>query len=250
MPLIDIAEAIKVERTTLFQLVKRNPKVFEGWVRLVDVTSTNPRPKGGRPDLLCATREWLIGILVKVSCDRVKDPIAQERIIAFQRWAIKTLTAVMEGRLPEQPFDFVDILSLPGGRVRAQALRRIAQERGLSRSAIYKYLQHARAAAGLPATTRRRRSVCSALSHHERLQLQAFVYASKRAGVPPTKSRLRAFMRQTGINCSISTAYRCTAEARGAKPAPRIRLALAVQRLFDPALAPTGGEGFTPNPAA
>lgn len=78
------------------------------------------------------------------------------------------------------------------------------------------------------------------------IQLQAFCLTCRRAGVEPTKSRMRTFMRAAGITYSISTAYRCTAEVRAARPRPGRGFLAAVQQLLD---QPTHVNPH-PNPAA
>lgn len=211
IPLIDVAIAIGVNRNYLFRVVRRNPKLFDGWLEPVTVTVTGSHRRNQQ--LLCATREGIIASLVKVSYDRIKDPAAQERIIAFQRWAIRTLTAIIDRRCPEQPFDFTDCLSLPAGRLRARAIQRLALDAGISKTTAYKQLQLARLAAGLPPSTRLQRSDAGQPKDPAAYQT---VEAYWRAH--PQES-YRTIHRATGVPVGLCTVARWVRAWRRAAPA-------------------------------
>lgn len=97
IPLADVAEATGLDREGLRKIIKRNERVFAGWVLSV-VTSDNV----GRPRLTTSlTRDGVIALLMKVATERVQDPAKQEAIIRFQRWSAEALGDVMESEVAE-----------------------------------------------------------------------------------------------------------------------------------------------------
>lgn len=218
VPLIDIAVGIGVHRNHLFRVVKRNPKLFEGWVQPVTVTVTGSRRRN--QDILCATREGTIACLVKVSYDRIKDPVAQERIIAFQRWAICALTAIIEGRAPDQPYDLTDCITLPAGRLRAAAVRHLSQTTGLKKTAIYQRILNARKVAGLPPARLPR----AGQPKNRDAYATAHTYWREHPMASP-----KTLIAETRVTVSYCTMTRWVRAWRG-----RTRAALAEQRLFAP----------------
>lgn len=103
IPLVDVAEAIGYNPRWLRDIITRNPKLFEGYLGRV----TRPKSTGGRPAIQGFTKEGIIAILLKVAPSRVKDSQKCDLILKFQRWAIETLTAVIDGRLVLSPSKYV-----------------------------------------------------------------------------------------------------------------------------------------------
>ena len=91
MPLIDIANALSMDRSNLNKLLKRNLKLFEGENRLIKFTTP-----GGAQDLMCVTEKGAIGLLYKVDAARSKVPEIEKRIVHFQKWATETIQKEMQ----------------------------------------------------------------------------------------------------------------------------------------------------------
>ena len=152
VPVVDIAEAIGYDRQALHQIISREPEMFEGFV---NVTLTNPGPQGGSPDITAVTQEGVNLLLVSLSPSRINDEVKRQRVIAFKRWAAKTLTAVQRGKFPEQPspINLVDLFDLPA-RLRADAVRKLACEQEEHPCTIYGKINKAKKLAGIPIRSR------------------------------------------------------------------------------------------------
>lgn len=86
IPVVDIANAISMDRSNMSKLLKRNEQFFEDYKGVVNTTTP-----GGVQQLVCLTRDGVMGLLFKVDAVRSKDPDKRERIIEFQRWATGVL---------------------------------------------------------------------------------------------------------------------------------------------------------------
>ncbi len=94
IPLVDIARALGYERSTLLRNVARNPELFDGMAGAVKMTT-----HGGLQDVVCLTRDGVIGLMMRLDAGRSQKPELKEKILKFQRWAIKALGQVMDGKL-------------------------------------------------------------------------------------------------------------------------------------------------------
>lgn len=151
VPVVDIADAIGYDRQALHQIINREPVMFEGFV---NVTLTNLGPKGGRPNLVSVTEDGVNLLLMSLSPSRIKDEVKRQRVIAFKRWAAQTITRVRKGKLPETISPVLtDLFDLPA-RLRADAVRKIAQDEKVDPSTIYARLNKARLLCGRPIRTR------------------------------------------------------------------------------------------------
>ena len=153
VPVVDIAEAIGYHRSKLHAIIQRDPEMFDGFVT---VTGTNPGPKGGRPELIAVTEKGVYLVLLGLSPSRIKSEAKRQRIIAFKRWAVKTLADAQRGKLPDRisPINLVDLFDLPA-RLRANAVRRLAGEQGVHPCTIYGKINKAKKLAGIPIRSRR-----------------------------------------------------------------------------------------------
>jgi hypothetical protein len=106
MPLNDIADGISYDRSTLRKLFHRNERLLGKFSGKVMMTS----PQGVQ-ETLCLNRDGVTGLLMKLDLKRIKNPDKQNRILAFQDWAIDVLGKIMDGKqhnikpfaTPEQP---------------------------------------------------------------------------------------------------------------------------------------------------
>ncbi|MBN1166286.1 MAG: hypothetical protein JXA44_04055 [Methanospirillaceae archaeon] len=88
IPLIDIATGIDYSRQAMRQLYERNFDLLKDDAQDIVMLSWGqiaPIPH------ICLNRDGVIGILMKLDYQRIKDPERRERIISFQKWAKHTL---------------------------------------------------------------------------------------------------------------------------------------------------------------
>ena len=79
IPLADITSAWGIDRSTPDNIINRNERVFEGLFSLVlDVTSNTA--------VSCLNERGLYLMMGKISAGRLKNELAQESIIKFQKW--------------------------------------------------------------------------------------------------------------------------------------------------------------------
>lgn len=99
IPVNDIADALEYSREVLRRLVNRNIEVLRPFVGKTVMVSP-----GGVQETLCADRDGVIGILMKLDYNRVKDPEKRQMIIEFQHWAIRKLGQIMAGEIQPEEF--------------------------------------------------------------------------------------------------------------------------------------------------
>lgn len=92
VPLPDIARALDYDGKVLRNLIDRNEELFEQG----KVVTTLPS-EGGPQETTCLNRDGVVGLLMKLSTSRIKDPAKRNLIVAFQRWAVKTIREVAQG---------------------------------------------------------------------------------------------------------------------------------------------------------
>ena len=88
VPIINVAIALDIDRQTIHDLINRNKELFESY--LVSVTLTTS--KSG--DNTCLTRDGVIGLLMKISYNRL-TPDKKKLVLEFQKWAIEKLGQLM-----------------------------------------------------------------------------------------------------------------------------------------------------------
>ena len=93
MPVADIASAIEYDRGGLTRILDNNGDLFSGMKEVVVATTT-----GGSKPHVCLNKEGIIGLLMKLNYTRIKNPEKQKRILDFQKWAIKILSDLIEGK--------------------------------------------------------------------------------------------------------------------------------------------------------
>lgn len=99
IPLNDIADAINYDRQSLRDLLKRNNELFESYKGSSIILTP-----GGPQEVICLNRDGVIGLLMKLDYNRIKDELRRKTIIEFQRWAIDTLSKILNGEMPQVEF--------------------------------------------------------------------------------------------------------------------------------------------------
>jgi prophage antirepressor-like protein len=84
MPLMDLAIAWGLDRTSLIKHVERRPDFFEGCTRDVDNLSTGVADP-------CINEEGLYLLIARVSLKKIKNPDAKESIIRFRKMVPKLI---------------------------------------------------------------------------------------------------------------------------------------------------------------
>ncbi|MCR4293828.1 MAG: phage antirepressor N-terminal domain-containing protein [Candidatus Kuenenia sp.] len=88
--LSDIADYLGHDKKNLWRLIDEDTLLKE-WSVMVVMTMTD----GKNYEVMALTLDGFIGLMVKINPKRVKNVERQERILAFQRWAIPTLRKIM-----------------------------------------------------------------------------------------------------------------------------------------------------------
>ncbi len=88
--LSDIADYLNHPKEALWRLIDGDALLKE-WSVIVVMSMTD----GKNYEVMALTLDGFIGLMVKINPKRVKNIERQERILAFQRWAIPTLRKIM-----------------------------------------------------------------------------------------------------------------------------------------------------------
>ncbi|MDG6004981.1 MAG: hypothetical protein E3K29_03945 [Candidatus Brocadia sp.] len=88
--LSDITNYLDCRKEVLWRLIDGDTLLKE-WSVIVVTTMTD----GKNYEVMALTLDGFIGLMVKINPKRVKNVERQERILAFQRWAIPTLRKIM-----------------------------------------------------------------------------------------------------------------------------------------------------------
>jgi prophage antirepressor-like protein len=110
VPVVDIAEAWGVDRSTLTKIINRNPDVFRKLSTVVDVTSPNkisPNSETVNNSLRLVNERGMIVLGLKVSAGHIKNTGVKDKIIEFQLWVPELLQDLRKGLVqlstPAQP---------------------------------------------------------------------------------------------------------------------------------------------------
>ncbi len=98
-PVVDIAKAIGYERGKLHEILDRYPEQFEGTVVPVTVTSvfSQTSSKGKEftresdQEVRALNAYGVVGLLMKLDYNRIKDARKKALVLRFQRWAMRVL---------------------------------------------------------------------------------------------------------------------------------------------------------------
>ncbi len=96
MPLMDLAIAWGLDRTSLIKHVERRMDFFEGCTRDVDNLSTGVADP-------CINEEGMYLLIARVSLKKIKNPAAKESIIRFRKMAPKILQISRKKEIVQAP---------------------------------------------------------------------------------------------------------------------------------------------------
>lgn len=156
VPVVDVATALGYRRIVLHRILDRNRDQFAGLEIEVAVTATSSAANFfAKTDMLrpvrCLTREGLVGLLMKLTAIRIADPERRARIVAFQRWAMRAIVALLDGTLPPEfniPLAAHAALHRLGQK--GEHVRQLAAQAGRNTDTIYRWIRKAKIQAGVP----------------------------------------------------------------------------------------------------
>lgn len=94
IPLIDIAKGVDYDSSGITRLYDRNSELLKDYAQTVVMTSGD---QVAPTKHICVTKDGVIGILMKMDYIRIKNEDKRKRIVAFQKWAVDTITKIMKG---------------------------------------------------------------------------------------------------------------------------------------------------------
>jgi hypothetical protein len=100
VPVVDLADAWTVDRSTLTKIINRNPDVFKSLSTVVDVTSPNqisPNSETVNNSLRLVNERGMIVLGLKVSAGHIKNKSVKDKIIEFQLWVPELMQDIRKG---------------------------------------------------------------------------------------------------------------------------------------------------------
>lgn len=85
IPVSNIYNALGLSRQAIYQLLDRNKELFYGMVFNINM---------GDGDRICVNKEGIIGLLMKMQYERLKED-KRQLVLQFQKWCMKTLSALV-----------------------------------------------------------------------------------------------------------------------------------------------------------
>jgi len=99
IPLNDIADALKVDRSGLRKLHKRHHLTLDKYSCKDKMSVQGDQQR----EVIFVTLRGMIGILNFVKPDASKNPDIEDKIVQFQQWGIETLTGIVNGEIVPVP---------------------------------------------------------------------------------------------------------------------------------------------------
>jgi prophage antirepressor-like protein len=100
MPLVDLAYAWGLKPNTLYQIVARNEKKFEGFSAVVHVTCTDT--------LQCVNEQGLYLLMGAINTDRLHNITVADAILRFQRWVPELIQRYRKKEIVQTPVNGID----------------------------------------------------------------------------------------------------------------------------------------------
>lgn len=163
IPLPDYSRAIGYPDKKIFEMIKRNKDVFDGFYRTELILD---RSGGQRRNTILMAVEMCDGLNMKLHTTRIKDPGVREFVVRFQRWVLLAFHALRTGKLRPSYWrpkgDVLDeyerVLLLPMGRETSRAVKALAEKDGRSLQQEYRRLQKIRGSNALTSKGKPRKS--------------------------------------------------------------------------------------------
>jgi len=100
VPVVDLADAWGVDRSTLTKIINRNPDIFKKLSTVIDFTSPKeilPNPQTVNNSLRLVNEQGIIVLGLKVSSSQIKNPKAKEKIVEFSLWVPELIRDLRKG---------------------------------------------------------------------------------------------------------------------------------------------------------
>jgi prophage antirepressor-like protein len=100
VPMVDLADAWEVDRSTLTKIINRNPDVFKKLSTTIDLSSPNEilsNPETVNKSLRLVNERGMIVLGLKVTAGHIKNKAAKDKIIEFQLWVPELLQDLRKG---------------------------------------------------------------------------------------------------------------------------------------------------------
>ncbi|MCD3330994.1 phage antirepressor N-terminal domain-containing protein [Clostridium botulinum] len=85
IPVSNIYNALGLSRQAIHQMLDRNKELFNGMVFNINM---------GDGDKICVNKEGIIGLLMKMQYERLKED-KKQLVLQFQKWCMKTLSEIV-----------------------------------------------------------------------------------------------------------------------------------------------------------
>ncbi|MCD3340421.1 phage antirepressor N-terminal domain-containing protein, partial [Clostridium botulinum] len=85
IPVSNIYNALGLSRQAVHQMLSRNKELFDGMVFNINM---------GDGDKICVNKEGIIGLLMKMQYERLKED-KKQLVLQFQKWCMKTLNEIV-----------------------------------------------------------------------------------------------------------------------------------------------------------
>jgi len=107
VPLPDIAMALDYKKEALWRIVDRSKDVFDSFIVIMTI---HVGDQGY--ETICLNRDGVVGLLMKLSTGRIKNPAKKKIIVNFQKWAIRTISEIVQGILHAQNVERGEMVSI------------------------------------------------------------------------------------------------------------------------------------------
>jgi prophage antirepressor-like protein len=100
IPVVDLADAWEVDRSTLTKIINKNPDIFKTLSTVIELASPKEilsNPQSVNNSLRLVNERGTVILALKVSAKDLKNPIAKEKVIEFQLWVPQIIQDLRKG---------------------------------------------------------------------------------------------------------------------------------------------------------
>ena len=184
LAVVDVANAIGADRSALLRIINRNKDTFEGYYAVImtaQLATRKNKPYVQKRETMMVNQEGLIALLLMVADKRIKDPSARAKVVAFKRWAIRTISKVLSGEYeyqPEASGNVSDIDQIIFGLLpikNSEAVTILSEKYNRSRGIIYTWIAARRTELGMPPPRKPRSGRSKPYTHWVKMQVNDLV---------------------------------------------------------------------------
>lgn len=100
IPVVDLADAWEVDRTTLTKIINRNPEIFKTLSTVIELPSSREISSVSQSvnnSLRLVNERGTVVLALKVSAKDLKNPAAKDKVIEFQLWVPQLIQDLRKG---------------------------------------------------------------------------------------------------------------------------------------------------------